>query len=62
MRTGLIPIIRSLNAWLTLHYDSGLDPVDDETAAIRIRALLIVDQLELLRAMVQRYQMEKIDG
>jgi hypothetical protein len=62
MRTGLIPIIRSLNAWLILHYDVGFDPVDDATAEIRTKALLIVDQLELLRAMVQRYQLEKIDG
>lgn len=56
--TGLPPIIRDLRAWLTLHYDVGFDPVDDATARIRTRALLIVDQLELLRAEVQKHQME----
>jgi hypothetical protein len=58
MRTGLLPIIRALSGWLTEHYDSGFDPVDDESAAIRTRALLILDQLELLRALVQKQQME----
>jgi hypothetical protein len=58
MRTGLLPIIRSLNGWLAERYDPGFDPVDDETAAIRVRALLVLDQLELLRAQVQKHQME----
>jgi hypothetical protein len=58
MRTGLMPIIRALSGWLTDNYDSGFDPVDDESAAIRTRALLILDQLELLRALVQKQQME----
>jgi hypothetical protein len=61
MRTGLIPIIRNLNGWLTEHYDSGFDPVDDESAYIRTRALLILDQLELLRALVQKHQLEGVD-
>jgi hypothetical protein len=61
MRTGLVPIIASLTRWLTENYDSGFDPVDDESAAIRIRALLILDQLELLRAKVQKQQMEKAE-
>jgi hypothetical protein len=58
MRTGLLPIIRSLNGWLAENYDTGLDPVDDVSADIRVRALLILDQLELLRAQVQKHQME----
>jgi hypothetical protein len=62
MRTGLLPIIRALSGWLTEHYDPGFDPVDDATAKIRTRALLIVDQLELLRAEVQKHQVEKADG
>lgn len=62
MKTGLIPIIRAMHHWLNEHYDSGFDPVDDESAAIRVRALLILDQLELLRAHVQKHQMEHIDG
>lgn len=57
-RTGLLPIIRDMCAWVTMHYDVGYDPVDEETAAIRTRALLILDQLELLRALVQKQQME----
>ena len=59
MRTGLVPIIRDLNRWVAEYSDpEGLDPVDDMTADIRTRALLIVDQLELLRALVQKQQME----
>jgi hypothetical protein len=61
-KTGLVPIIRDLNRWIADYSDPGLDPVDDDTAAIRIRALLVVDQLELLRALVQKQQLEKIDG
>lgn len=55
--SGLLPIIRALNGWLSDHYDPGLDPIDDSTAAIRQEALLILDRLELLRAMVQAHQM-----
>lgn len=58
---GLLPIIRDLHSWLTLHYDVGFDPVDDATADIRTKALLIVDQLELLRAKVQKQQTEKLE-
>jgi hypothetical protein len=55
--SGLLPIIKALSGWLCEHYDPGFDPVDDEKAAIRVRALLILDQLEMLRAQVQRHQM-----
>lgn len=58
MRTsGLLPVIRDLKGWLSTHYEVGFDPIDDDAAAIRTRALLILDQLELLRALVQRHQM-----
>lgn len=59
--TDLLPIIKDLNSWLIEHYDVGFDPVDDDTAAIRTHALLIVDQLELLRTQVQKYQARKLD-
>jgi hypothetical protein len=59
VRTGLLPIIRALNGWITEHYDSGFDPVDDETATIRARALLVLDQLELLRSKVINHQTGK---
>ena len=61
MRTGLLPIIRALSGWITEYYEAGLDPVDDRAADIRTRALLILDQLEYLRAMVQKHQMEHAD-
>lgn len=61
VRTGLLPVIRVLQCWIAERYDPGFDPVDDQAADIRTRALLILDQLEYLRALVQKHQMEHVD-
>jgi hypothetical protein len=61
VRTGLFPIIRALNGWITEHYDPGFDPVDDDAAAIRVRALLVLDQLELLRSQVHKHQLAHVN-
>lgn len=61
MTSGLLPIIRALNGWISEHCDPGLDPIDDDMAAIRQEALLILDRLELLRSMVQAHQMEGLN-
>jgi hypothetical protein len=57
VRTGLLPIIQALSGWITEHYEPGFDPVDDDAAAIRVRALLVLDQLELLRSQVIKHQL-----
>jgi hypothetical protein len=61
VRTGLLPVIRILSGWITEHYDPGFDPVDDAAADIRVRALLILDQLELLRSQVIKHQLSFTD-
>jgi hypothetical protein len=53
--------MRSLSGWITEHYDPGFDPVDDAAADIRVRALLILDQLELLRSQVIKHQLSFTD-